>query len=845
MSTDEILKAGIAAAESGDLSKATALFAQVVQIDPSSEKGWLGLGFCISGPDQREYCFRRVLALNPNNSNAKEQLARLSRPDPNLGPTQIRSAPAAQSVSVPRTAKTAAPLDAPNSIPEERAYPVEQESPPAHVDAAPVKVIRQNQAARPKKKSNVLLAAVIVSVPILILCGLGLGYGFSRAKLYSSVAPPQPTLPLLTQANTPTPTSPLATSSPTANPPTPLPSPVPTVAYTPAFENATCQFSVPAAADVNCGYLIVPEDRTSNPSHTIKLAVAVYHSRSQNPSEPVLFLQGGPGAEAVKLSADAYSILVAPFLPKRDFIVFDQRGTGLSEPSLDCDELTKLYSQDVHGLIDASTRDLVYSNAFLSCNGLMQAQGINLRAYTTVESAADVRDLLTVLKYPKADLYGASYGTRLAQVVMRNYPEIVNNAVLDSVVPVDTSLFGNYSNSVESGLKTLFTDCAVDPQCNAAYPNLETTFWDLVKQLDANPVTVTSSNYPTGTITQSVTGETVMNVILGSIKESPYIATAPQSIYRFKNGDFSTLVLEQASLPFAFEGISPGLFINMTCHEQILSTTPAQAQTDANSQIIRDYAWLPFYGDIENIFKTCKSWGATAPAYGEDDPTVSNIPSLIITGSFDPTTPPAYAKQVAARLSHSYYFEFPNLGHTPTAADSSGCAMSIVEQFLDNPSTEPDRSCLDKLKTPVFVVPYTGSPALALKAISSDGIKVDVPKDWHVDAEGFYDRGNSPFDTTAVGLLKVPTSTSNIEKLFSLKAFGYQGLDSPLIPAGQRRANGFNWKLYTSSSYGRPVDVAMVDDGKSSIVIVQFCNKDEHDALYQTVFLPMVDSATP
>src|SRR5208337_915461 len=137
--------------------------------------------------------------------------------------------------------------------------------------------------------------------------------------------------------------------------------------------------------------------------------------------------------------------------------------------------------------------------------------------------------------------------------------------------------------------------------CNAAYPNLETTFWDLVKQLDANPVTVTSSNYPSGTITQTVTGETVLNVILGSIKESRYIATAPQSISRFKSGDFSTLVLEQSSLPYEFNGISPGLFINMTCHEQVLSTTPEQVQTDAHLQIIEDYAWLPFYGDIEDI----------------------------------------------------------------------------------------------------------------------------------------------------------------------------------------------------------------------------------------------------
>jgi len=840
LSTEEIIKAGIAAANSGNLQQAAGLFAQVVKMDPSSEQGWLGLGLCVSSPDQREFCFRRVLALNPYNRQAIEQLAQLSKSAQTPPPASTRPSSSSGTAGASKLIEHHPLAFTPSADVNADVYPVKQKSPPAREQPTSSEVLRKNQAFTKKKKSNAILITAIITVPLLIICGLGIGYGLSKINWHPAVEANQPALAI--QSNAPIPATPIATSSPTSSPPTPIPSPVPTVVYTPAFESATCQFTAPIT-NVNCGYLIVPEDRTGDPAHTIKLAVAVYHSQSQNPAEPVVFLQGGPGAEAVKLSAEDYKILVAPFLPKRDFIVFDQRGTGLSEPALNCDELTNLYSQDIHGLIPASTRNLVYSNAFLSCNGLMQAQGINLKAYTTVESAADVRDLLAVLKYPKADLYGASYGTRLAQVVMRDYPGIVNSVILDSVVPVDSSLFANYSNSVESGLTTLFTDCANDPQCNAAYPDLENTFWNLVKQLDTNPITVTSSNYPTGTLTQTVTGETVMDVILGSIKESQYIVTAPQSISRFKNGDFSTLVIEQTSLPFEFDGISPGLFINMTCHEQILSTTPEQVQTSANLQIIKDYAWLPFYGDIEDIFKTCKSWGATTPAPGENDPIISDIPSLIITGSYDPTTPPIYAKQVAAHLSHSFYFEFPNLGHTPTATDTSGCAMSIVLEFLDNPSTEPDRSCLNKLKKPDFIVPYTGTPVLMLKTVTSSGINIDVPQSWHLDKDGFYDRDNSPFDITKAGLVKVAASTSDIQKSFSLKAYGYQGLDSPLIPAGQRKANGFNWKLFTSSSYDRPVDVAMVDDGNSSIVIVQFCNKDEHDALYQTVFLPMIDSA--
>jgi pimeloyl-ACP methyl ester carboxylesterase len=837
MSKEENLRAGIAAAKAGDRARAAALFAQVVKEDPHSEQGWYLLGFCSIAPERREYCFRRVLALNPDHAEAKKQLERLSRPAPASVPPFYTSPTSHADRS--KAEKTAPPFaTAPIEHEEKRLITTETPSTPAPAAIDPVPKRKRTPAKQKLSKKMLILA--FLGIPIVIACGLGTIFILFSSQISQLLSPGSniqaPTFPAQWGTNTPAPTS-------TLGPPTMLPTPRPTVPYTPLFEDTPCAFDVHDYVDVRCGYVTVPEDRSGDPSHTIRLAVAVYKSFAENPApDPVIFLQGGPGAEAVQLSADAYDVLVEPFLSKRDFVTFDQRGTGLSEPSLGCEELTKTYSQDIHGLIDKSTRELVYSTSFYSCQGLMSAKGINLNAYSTVESAADVRDILSLLGYQKANLYGASYGTRLAQVVMREYPELVSSAILDSVVPMDTSLFSNYPNAIQSGLRTLFINCAIDPQCSAAYPNLETVFWDLVNELDTNPVTVTTSGYPNGTLTETVTGTTILNVILGSIKNSYFISTAPQSIYRFKNGDFSTLILQQSGLPFTFEGISPGLFITMMCREHVLTTTPAEVQSVANRQIIKEFAWLPFYGDTDNVFETCKNWGASGPEFGENDPVVSDIPSLVISGAYDPTTPPIYAKQITEGLSRSYYFEFPHEGHTPTASDSSGCAMKVVDQFLADPSVEPDRTCLDETKPVAFVVPYTGNPPLALKTIQTSGLSVDVPKEWQFLGEGFYYRGNSPFDITEAGLLMIPGSPQDIEDWFSLKAYGYRGLDSPLIPAGQRQSNGLAWQLYKSSSYGRPVDIAMAEDRGWSIVVLLFCNPDEHDALYQTVFIPMVDS---
>jgi pimeloyl-ACP methyl ester carboxylesterase len=848
LSQADILQAGIAAVKSGDRERAAGLLAQVIKADPNSEEGWYWLGLSLSAPDQRDYCFRRVLALNPDHGKARQQLERLTAPpftDDEAAATPVSPPPAVAG----RMDDFMQPI-APRVSPFVNELADAQEIKPAAAGAmrTAFEVERPKASAPPAKKSKQSPALLLGSVGILLICCIAAGFLIITGRATAFV--PQSIAALLTPVRIPTqiivPTFSAPTASPTSTLPTALPSPQPTMSYTPRFEEGPCPPFTPNETQVNCGFLVVPEDRTGDPTRTIRLAVAVFHSYSQDPApDPVLFLQGGPGGQAVQLSIDAYDFLVTPFLPKRDYIAYDQRGTGLSEPALDCEELTKSYLNDIHGLTPLSTRDLVYSNAFLSCSGLLSAQGVHLDAYTTAESAADVRDLMSVLGYEKVNLYGASYGTRLAQVIMRDHPGIVNSAILDSVVPVDTSLFSKYPDSIQSGLRTLFTDCAVDPGCNTAYPNLETVFWDLVAGLDAKPRTITTSDYPTGTITETVTGTTVMNIILGSIKSSGFISTAPQSIYRFKDDDFSTLIIAQSSLPFTFEGINTGLFISVMCHEHVLSTTADELQVASSQQIIKDYAWLPFYGDVEDVLKTCKSWGAKGPYAGENDPLISDIPSLIITGAYDPTTPPIFGRQIASGLSRHYYFEFPTLGHTPTAADPTGCAMDTVIDFLDDPASEPDRTCMDELQKIEFVLPYTGDPALALKTAQVYGISVRVPADWFSFGDGFYYRGNSPLDLTEVGILQVPMSSVEIENWFNLEAYGYRGLDSALIEAGKREANGLSWTLYTSSAYGRPVDIAMADDRGWSLVIVLFSNRDEHEALYRTVYMPMVESARP
>jgi pimeloyl-ACP methyl ester carboxylesterase len=836
----DILKAGISAFQAGDHAKAASLFAQVVKQNPLSELGWYLLGMSVASREQREYCLKRVLAINPNNQHAQRQLT-------------IKPAPVPAPIFTDFSTLTPRPL--PSSQPQKPlisetetsgAFPsildTNQVRTPAPISDSVEKPRQVERKKTPvKKNNNRALVISFLAVFFIGLCVLGGFFLLFRDRFITITAPAisQPFAPVSTQALPAL----LPTASITPVPPIVLPSPLPTVVYAPKFEETACWFDSDVNTDVRCGYAIVPESRNGDPSDTIRLAVAVFKGEKSS-QMPVMFLQGGPGAEAVQLSMDAYDVLVKPFLKDRDFIVFDQRGTGRSEPALKCDELQKTYKQDIYGTIPAETRKLVYGNSFLSCNALLHAKGVNLNAYITMESAADVKDILQLFGYNKVHLYGASYGTRLAQVVMREYPEIVESAVLDSVVPVETNFFKSYPEAIQGGLRTLFEACMINVECNMAYPSLETVFWDVYKGLNVDPVTLTTSVYPIGTVTETVDGTVFMSTILGSIKNSYLIDTAPQTIYRVKEGDFSTLIAAQYSLPFAFDDINPGLYISMMCHEHIMATSPQDLESVSALPGISSYAWLPFYGDANNVYKSCQSWGSTGPELGENDAVVSDIPSLVISGRFDPTTPPIYGRQLAEHLPNGYYFEFNNQGHVPSVADSSGCAMDTVLAFLQNPFVEPSRSCLNDLKAVDFLTPYTGNPALSLSSERMFGVTADVPDDWYYSNDGFFVRGDSAFDVTQVGAFRAYfVSASDLKDYFSLSAYGYRGFDKAPLEAGIRSSNGLNWKLYVDSSNGHPVDIALADAGNSSLVIVMFSHADEHDALYRTVFLPMVDSA--
>lgn len=284
----------------------------------------------------------------------------------------------------------------------------------------------------------------------------------------------------------------------------------------PFFEEDDCPFYVPLEFPVECGYLHVPENRQDPDSPMIQLAVAII--RGDNPApEPIIYLEGGPGGSAL---TGFFYWLESPFTPDYDVILFDQRGIGYSTPRLEC----PITSEDTTYLEDAEI-----------CRELLEAEGIDLAMYTSANSAADLEDLRIALGYDQINVFGVSYGTRLALTYMRDFPGAIRSVILDSAYPPQVDGYEEQPINAINAFRALFNGCKVDSACNTAFPDLEKVFYQLVDSANQDPLVNEDEEL-------EWTGDDLVNVLFDSMYDTELIPYLPALIYKASKGDTALLV---------------------------------------------------------------------------------------------------------------------------------------------------------------------------------------------------------------------------------------------------------------------------------------------------------------
>jgi pimeloyl-ACP methyl ester carboxylesterase len=473
----------------------------------------------------------------------------------------------------------------------------------------------------------------------------------------------------------------------------------------PNFEPAPCMFPLelfglpPESQGFECGYVTAPVRHAVPDGPTIRLPVAILRAEAPAAADPLFVAQGGPGGDAFEV----YSLLMndSPVALTRDIVIFNQRGAIYAEPDLRCTEMFDIMPQVLPLPPDEAMPRV--QQAYTDCHDRLLREGVDLSAFNSLENAADVDSIRQALGYDQINFYGVSYGTLLGLHLMRLHPEHLRSVILDGVVPPEINFIPMVPQGTDRVLTRLFDACAADAACSADYPNLEARFFALVDRLDEAPVTIPLTNPETGQrVATYVDGQTMLEIVFQLLYAPDAYATFPRLIADLEQGDYDYIQAIWPELVFDHT-FSDGMYYSVICTEDAdidLSEVPLEG--------IRPQIAAPALEEIQQSYlDVCAAWQVAALPSTVDDPVVSDIPTLLLSGQFDPITPPAYAEAAAANLSQSYTYIYPGGSHGVLRSDA--CVDAIVQDFLANPQQPPDGSCLADVATDAFV------PASAIK----------------------------------------------------------------------------------------------------------------------------------
>lgn len=446
----------------------------------------------------------------------------------------------------------------------------------------------------------------------------------------------------------------------------------------------------PATAE--CGYLSVLEDRSRPEGRRIRILVTRAPAVSATPKpDPIVYLSGGPGGAG---SFEVAFMVQHGLNAERDVYFVDQRGTHHAQPLLACPEVEQYFYDAVSLPFAADSTKALGAAALEACRDRLAATGANLGTYNTTENAADIAQLRVALGIRSWNVYGVSYGSKLALSLLRDHPQGIRSVVLDSVSPPNNNIAETWWSAPASSFKAMFAACAAQPACAAAYPTLQADFGPTVNRLDATPAVVHLTDLSGAAVDVNVDGFSFVYT-LSMASERGDGADIPKMMADMARGDAASVAAKYLELRGPPELIGLGgyaLAYTVFCAEHANLTTEARALAHAQAVLPglpeRVLRIQPKQG---RLFTECPIWNvATAPA-AAGAAAVSDVPVLIMEGTFDAATAPEWVGLVTPGLKNSQLVPFPFTGHS--VLGKSQCALAVMSSFLDNPSQPVDAAC--------------------------------------------------------------------------------------------------------------------------------------------------------
>lgn len=427
----------------------------------------------------------------------------------------------------------------------------------------------------------------------------------------------------------------------------------------------------------------------------IDLFIVKLQSLSPAPqNDPLVIINGGPGGSSVDLLIDLASLNIFKLIRNgRDIIVLDQRGTGRSSP-LSCPQLSE------NQIVTTDQDTLLLAEECLS------ELNFDPRYFSTSAAIIDIDSLRRAIGYQSINIYGVSYGTRVAVQYAREFPQATRSLIVDGVVPPTLALGPDVPVNSQTALDQVFEECAQSRHCSLAFPKLEKNFKNLSATLKTRPSMIIVNDPLTGKPSEmDFSYEHLVLAVRMSLYNPELRSLLPLLIYQ---GATEKNLTGIASTALQLIGqlqntISNAMHNSVVCTEDLPFTTSLKETIEASQST---YIGAEFFQTLKEI---CSVWPPGVISQNLKEPFKSAIPTLILSGELDPVTPPSYGELLASGLENSLHIIAKGQGH---GIITRGCIPKLISDFIDNPDVlQLDTSCTKDLSgVPFFVNSMGPSP---------------------------------------------------------------------------------------------------------------------------------------
>ena len=464
----------------------------------------------------------------------------------------------------------------------------------------------------------------------------------------------------------------------------------------PGLELAPCKLEAVGGRQemsARCGELLVPLDPSQPEGERIGLHVAVVPALAEDSlPDPLVITAGGPGDAATRFYVSV-AWAFASVARRRDIVLVDQRGTGKSAP-LHCPGL------DAEGL-DWGVGESVDETVTVTLECLDDLDH-DPRLFTTSVAVGDLELVREALGYEELNIYGVSYGTRVAQHYLRRHPDRVRSLALDGLVPASVSLGPDTAIESQAALDATWARCEADASCNVAFPDIRARFETVMQRLGEAPAEITVPHPSSGKPTPLTLSRTIAAGVVRLLVYSPHSAAMLPVLFNdaFEHR-YERLAAQALMLAAGVGELAYGLNFAVVCTEDV----PFWDEVDLDAQRAT-YMGTMF---VEALAKVCERWPAGVMDEDFKAPVESDAPVLILTGEKDPITPARYVPLATPGLANHIEVIGPGQGHGMLG---TGCVPRLMAEFVDTAEpAELDVSCVERIAPfPPFISPLGPAP---------------------------------------------------------------------------------------------------------------------------------------